>query len=104
MSITYTWDFPRFSIYGSEKVVYNVEWRLSATDGLGHGDQVFSSVELAAPDASTLFTPFEELTPEQVQEWVETALGDRVAEYKQLLEAKIQNQINPATDVVGQPW
>ena len=48
MTITYTWEFPRFSAHpalnGLNNVVYNVEFILTATDGNGHGAQIFDNI------------------------------------------------------------
>ena len=107
LNLIYTWDFARFNVRkgadGLTDVVYSIDWILSGHDGKGHGDQVAGSVNLPEPDPLT-FTPFEQLTQSMVQEWVEFNLGDQLAEYKQILENKITEQITPKVDTLGKPW
>lgn len=108
MNITYTWDFLKFNAHtnlnGNEKVVFNIEFILNASDGNGHGAQVFGTVGLPEPTGNGPFTPFEQLTPEQVTTWVEDALGDTLLDYQRMLEAQIQRQVTPVTVELGKPW
>jgi len=107
MDLTYTWNFVRFNVYNNlnslDKVIYSIDWCLSASDGAGHGDQVYGSTSLSEPDVLS-FTPFEQLTQPQVQTWVIESLGDQLADYQAILQNKIQAQITPTTQVLGQPW
>jgi hypothetical protein len=103
---TYTWDFLKFNAHsnlnGREKVIFNIEFILNGSDGEGHGAQVFGTVGLGEPGDD--FVPFEQLTPEQVVTMVETALGDDLAEYKNMLDSKIQEQLTPTVLELGTPW
>lgn len=106
--ITYTWEFPRFAAHptlkGMSNVVYNVEFILSATDGEGHGAQVFGSVGIPEPDPET-YKPFNLLTQDAVQVWVEAAMGEEVlADYKLNLENQIEQQKAPAIVTLNKPW
>lgn len=103
---TYTWDFLKFNAHanlnGREKVIFNIEFVLNGSDGEGHGAQVFGTVGLSEP--SDDFVPFEQLTPDQVVAMVETALGNDLVEYKEMLDRQIQQQITPAILELGTPW
>jgi hypothetical protein len=106
--ITYTWEFPRFlahpTLNGMSNVVHNVEYILSATDGEGHGAQLFGNIGLSEPD-SMEFREFNYLTQNLVQAWVESALGEEVLQdFKDNLENQIQQQIVPVTVTLNKPW
>lgn len=106
--ITYTWEFPRFSAHptlnGMSNVVYGVEFILSATDGEGHGAQVFGTVGLSEPDPDN-FRQFNLLTHSVVVEWVEASMGEEVlTDYKTNLENQIEQQRQPASVVLNKPW
>lgn len=106
--ITYTWEFPRFSAHptlnGMSNVVYGVEFVLSATDGEGHGAQVFGSVGLSEPDPEN-FRQFNLLTQSTVVEWVEAAMGEEVLnDYKTNLENQIEQQRAPTSVILNKPW
>jgi hypothetical protein len=105
---TYTWDFLKFNAHstlnGNEKVVFNIEFILNANDGDGdgHAAQVFGTVGLSEPTGE--FVPFEQLTAEQVTTWVEDSLGDTLLDYKRMLDAQIQRQVEPVVVELGKPW
>jgi hypothetical protein len=106
--ITYTWEFPRFlahpTLNGMSNVVHNVEYILSATDGEGHGAQLFGNVGISEPD-SMEFREFNYLTQNLVQVWVESALGEEVLQdFKDNLANQIQQQVVPATVTLNKPW
>ena len=106
--ITYTWEFPRFNAHpelnGMTNVIYNVEYILSATDGEGHGSQLFGSVGIPEPDAM-LFKQFNYLTQSVVQEWVITALGEEVlTDMKANLANQIEQQVAPSVVTLSKPW
>jgi len=106
--ITYTWEFPRFSAHptlnGMENVVYGIEFVLSATDGEGHGAQVFGTVGLSEPNPDA-FVPFNHLTQQQVTEWIESSMGEEVLnDYKDNLASQINQQITPVSVTLNKPW
>jgi hypothetical protein len=108
MTITYTWEFPRFSAHpalnGLNNVVYNVEFILTATDGNGHGAQIFDNIGISEPNPDE-FRPFNLLTQRVVEGWVEAALdGGRLADYKQNLADQIERQCAPVTVTLNKPW
>lgn len=107
-NIIFTWEFPRFSAHptlnGLSNVVYNVEFILSATDGEGHGAQVFGSVGVSEPDPET-FKNFNSLTHDVVETWVESAMGEEtLTGYKTGLLSQIEQQKQPPVVLLNKPW
>ena len=108
MAIGYTWDVSTVDTYPTKDsksdVVYNVHWRLTATDdtnkdsegnnwtATNYGSQVVDSSDLSS------FTAFADLTASDVQGWVEAALGaDEVTAMKAALDAQIAEKITPTS-------
>jgi hypothetical protein len=116
MTLTYTWEFPAFDCYptheGKENVVFTVHWRLQGEDESGNTGHTFSTVWLTVdPDAE--FIPFESLTKEIVQGWVETALQNQptpmgditvLNAIKASIEAQIQEKLTPSRITKSAPW
>jgi len=108
MAISYSWNVSTVDTYPTHEekddVVYNVHWRLTATDdanndadGNPQTADVYGSQPLDVSDLSS-FTAFADLTASDVQGWVETALGaDKVTEMKASLDAQIAEQITPTS-------
>ena len=108
MAINYAWDVSTVDTYptkdSNSDVVYNVHWRLKATDdantdsdGNNWTAEVYGSQELDTDDISS-FTAFADLTSSDVQGWVEAALGaDEVTELKSGLDAQIAEKITPTS-------
>ena len=107
MSISYQWNVNTVDVYPSEEghsnVIYNVHWRLNATDtevdaeGNPYVASVYGTQSLDTSDLSN-FTNFESVTSSQVQGWVETAMGEEeVANLKAALDSQIENQKNPTS-------
>lgn len=107
MSITYTWTISQLDCYpqeaGETDVVFIVHWTLSATDGTYSSSQYGTcGVSYTAGEP---FTPYANLTQQQVVGWVEAALGpDQVAAMQASLAQQIQNQINPPVVTPPLPW
>ena len=108
MAISYTWDVSTVDTYPTHNsqsdVVYNVHWRLTATDdtnkdsdGNNWTADVYGSQAVDTSDLSS-FTAFADLTASNVQGWVETALGaDTVTTMKASLDANIAAKITPTS-------
>ena len=73
-------------------VIESVHWRYQAEDAEGNIADVYGSVGLEAPDAET-FKPFEEITKEDVEAWLEAKLD--VESLKAGLDAKLELIANP---------
>ena len=107
MAISYTWDVNTVDVYptdeGHSNVIYNVHWRLNATDtqvdaeGNPYTASVYGTQVLNTSDLSN-FTDFDSVTSSQVQGWVEGAMGaEEVQSLKDNLDANIAGQINPTS-------
>lgn len=112
MAISYSWDVSRVDTSPTHNsqadVVYNVHWRLDATDDantiedmdgndISVSASVYGSQSLDTSDLSS-FTAFADLTASNVQGWVETALGDdKVTELKASLDAQIAEKVTPTS-------
>ena len=106
MAIGYTWDCKTCDTYptksGKSNVVYNVHWRLTATDdtnkdsdgnnwtATSYGSQAVSTDDLSS------FINWSSLTNADVQGWVETALtADTVTAMKTSLDVQIAEKVTP---------
>jgi len=108
MAINYAWDVSTVDTYptkdSNSDVVYNVHWRLKATDDANNDEdgnpqtaEVYGSQGLDTDDISS-FTAFADLTSSDVQGWVEAAMGaDKVTELKSGLDAQIAEKITPTS-------
>ncbi len=108
MAITYAWNVRTVDTYptkdSNSDVVYNVHWRLTATDdtntdsdGNNWTADVYGTQSLDTDDISS-FTAFADLTSSDVQGWVEAALtADKVTEMKASLDAQIAEKITPTS-------
>jgi hypothetical protein len=82
--------------------VYTVHWT-AALEEDGETAGCYGSIGLGEPDLSA-FTPFSQLTKEEVVGWVLSTLGaDQVASIEEALHNQIQQKINP-TSSAGVPW
>lgn len=103
----YNWTFPALEAYpehgGETDVVFTVHYRLDGTDG-EHTAGVYGTVGVTFEGGSE-FTPFADLTKDQVEGWVVDALGEEtVAAMKTNVDGQIENQINPKTITLSPPW
>ena len=107
MAITYEWNVNTVDVYPSEEghsnVIYNVHWRLNATDtevdaeGNPYVASVYGTQSLDTSDLSN-FTDFDSVTSSQVQGWVEAAMGEEAVQgLKDGLDAQIAALITPAS-------
>jgi len=107
MTVTNTWAVKQMDAYpeldGETDVVFTVHWTLTGTDGT-YTAGVYGSVGVTVdPDAP--FTPYADLTQEQVIGWVKSALGDeQVAAYEANVATQIADQINPPVVAPPLPW
>ena len=106
MAISYSWDVSTVDTYPTKDsnadVVYNVHWRLTATDDTNnesdgnpqtatfHGSQSLDTSDLSS------FTNWSSLDAAKVQSWVEAALtADTVTAMKTDLDAQIAEKVTP---------
>lgn len=107
MAITYNWTINPLQCYptASENrdVVFLAHWQLTATSG-SYKESVIGVQSINYNQEST-FIPFQDLTLEIVQSWVENAMGnDTLQIYKDNLNKKIQEKINPTNITLNAPW
>ena len=111
MAVSYNWTINPLEAYptssGELDVVFVAHWQLHATETVGettYNAQSIGTQGLTYASGSA-FTPFEELTLEQVSGWVENAMGTgSVDSMKAGLAQNIANQIVPPTVTLQSPW
>ena len=108
MAIGYTWNVSTCDTYptkdGKSDVVYNVHWRLTATDDTNKDSDgnnwtatIYGSQNVDTSDLSS-FIEWSSLKASDVQGWVETALtADTVTAMKTALDAQIAEKITPTS-------
>lgn len=112
MAISYEWSFPSLDVTYNEidpqteepvqNVVTTVHWVYTARDG-DYTATMYSTVGLPGPGQP--FTAYEDLTPNIVQGWVESAIGaDQVAEMQKSLANSIEAQKTPQGGSMTPPW
>ena len=92
---TYNWKINAVDCYtskdGLEKVAYNVHWSLFATDGENNVSIIgVQSVGEPNPDN---FTPFDQLTEEQVVSWIAASMD--VEQMQANLDKQIEDLVAP---------
>ena len=107
MAVVNTWNVVQMDAYpeydGEQDVVFTVHWTLTGVDG-NYTGSVYGSVGVTL-DPESPFTPYNELTLEQVVGWVQEALGpEQVASYEFNVATQIENQINPPVVTPPLPW
>jgi hypothetical protein len=111
MAATYFWTINPLEAYptasGETDVVFTAHWQLHATETVDEKTYTAQSIgtQGLTYTSGSAFTPFEELTLEQVQGWVENAMGEeQVNNMKAGLATQIANQINPPVLTLTSPW
>ena len=88
-------------VEGSEtNVVITADWRCNGTDETYSGT-CYGSSSFAPPTGS--FTPYEDLTEQQVLDWCYENGVDKTA-IEANVTLQIENQINPPVVVLPLPW
>lgn len=102
MAITYSWTINSMSVTQNPdpNTVVMVNFSINGTDGTYNG-QVTYSVGLPAPTGS--FTPYNELTQEQVVGWVQSVLGTGNIATQASMEAEVNAQIAAQSVSTPQP-
>lgn len=107
MATTYNWTISSMDCVpqedGKSDVVVTAYWNLSATDGTynanSYGSQSFTLQQGGS------FTPYADLTQNQVIGWVQAGLGvDKVTAIQENLDTQIANQVNPPIVTLPLPW
>ena len=102
--ITLSWIIERLLCKPTEgtltDVVITADWRCNGTDETYSGT-CYGSCSFAPPSGS--FTPYEDLTQDQVLGWCYENGVDKTA-IEANVTAQIENQINPPVVVLPLPW
>jgi len=103
-SVTYTWTVTAMDCYVTQdehhNVVYNVHWTCSGVFADTTGS-VYSTCQVPAPTGS--FTPYADLTQDQVLGWIWAGGVDKDAT-QLAVEQQIQQQIAPTVQTLPLPW
>lgn len=88
---------------GLTDVVVTAHWRVDATDGT-HTSGVYGTQSFTLNQEGD-FTPFEDLTQDQVVGWVKDNMGtEGVASLEANLDTQIENLVNPPIVTPPLPW
>lgn len=85
---------------GHTDVVITAGWRCNGTDGTYSGT-VYSTAQMGSIQSE--FTPYDQLTQEQVLGWVWASGVDKTAT-EAAVQQQIDNQINPPVVQPSLPW
>jgi len=106
MNNTYAWVIDKLDVTsfvsGKSNVVNNAYWHIEATDGVNNV-KVYGNQPLTYA-AGADFVPYENLTQEQVLEWVKTSMGDKVAAMEAVADVRLSNLLTPIIEKLKLPW
>jgi len=105
MATVFNWKISQLNCYpqadGQTDVVFVVHWTCSGTDGTYNGS-VYSTCSVTY-EAGTPYTPYADLTQDQVLGWIWTSGVDKTAT-EAAVQQQIDNQINPPVVSPPLPW
>ena len=101
MATEFKWSLPNLERKLEGGFVFTAHWRCTASDG-DFSASSYGTAGFSQDPESDSFTPYEDLTEEQVLEWVWADGVDKDAT-EAALQAKIEDQKNPTT-AAGVPW
>jgi len=111
MAVSYNWTINPLECYPTSSegpdYVFIAHWQLHASEEYSGSLYTATSIGTQSVPANTgsAFIPFEDLTLEIVQGWVEESMGpDQVASLEAGLAQNIANQINPPVVTLQSPW
>ena len=94
---TYTWKINAIDCYtskdGLEKVAYNIHWSYFGTDGT-HTASMIGVQSIGEPNPEN-FVAFEDLTEEQVVEWISASMD--IEKMKENLDKQLTELATPTT-------
>lgn len=104
MATKITWTITALDVKpqaeGLTDVVVTAHWRCTGVDG-AHTGTVYSSTAMGPLQAE--FTPYDQLTQQQVLDWVYAQGVDKAAT-EAAVQAQIDAQINPPVITPALPW
>lgn len=102
---TFNWQISALNCYPQQDdltdVVFIAHWRCTGTDG-DYTASVYSTCSLPAPDPEA-FTPYEDLTLNQVLGWIWNAGVNKNAT-EAAVQTQINNLIDPPVITPNLPW
>ena len=108
MAITYTWTIPTLEHEIADGGVYVAHWRCTGSETTGSGDDavtytasIYGTCGFTYDASSPDYTPYDDLTETQVQEWIWEQVSQ--ADTEAAIASNINAQINPTT-ADGVPW
>lgn len=109
MANTYTWHISPMqcipSIDGVQNYVVSVPWGFNGTDGSWTTSPVCGITEFTINPTKPDLIPYDELTKEQVIQWIESAIGEeQINAYKTQIDSEIEQKNNPSVIFVPLPW
>lgn len=109
MSNTYIWSIENLDAIPNLNTLVDyvvvAYWRVVGTNNQGNFGQQYSSVKFSIDPSKPDYVPYDQLTEEQVIQWVQGALGaEKIAEIYAIIDAIIQEQITPAVISPTLPW
>jgi hypothetical protein len=105
--MNYEWNFPALEVVKNKDSLINViktaHWVYSVENN-GYVASIHGAVDLSDPNPAS-FTPYENVTKEQVQGWVEEAFGQKTLDdMKFNLNELLAQQQTPTNEVLAPPW
>jgi hypothetical protein len=104
MSTTFNWTVTAMDCYpqadGRPDVVFNVHWTCSGVDD-GCNGAVYATCQVPEPGAT--FTPYANLTQNQVLNWIWANGVDKTAT-EDAVQSQIDNAKNPPVVTPALPW
>lgn len=110
MSNTYTWTVSGMSAYpqedGQTDVVFSVQWYCTGSNNANPPvTAVIGNFTPVTYQAGSPFTPYSQLTQDQVIGWVQSAMGPtQVTALYAALDGLISEKINPPVVNPPLPW
>lgn len=106
MANTYQLNITKLEVNKAEgdltDVVFLVHFSyVATTEDEQYSETALGMASIASPDPEN-FTDFSNLAEEQVKGWVESKVN--FEKYKENLDARIQEKINPPTEAKDVPW
>ena len=109
MTATITWTVTAMDCYpeadNEQDVVFNVHWTCSGVETQGettYNGSVYNT-QMVTVDPAEPFTPYADLTQDQVLGWIWAAGVDKTAT-EAAVQQQIDNQINPPVVTPPLPW
>jgi hypothetical protein len=96
---TFLWTIPQMDRLTSDGFVVTVHYRVNATDDI-YTASTYGTVSYTQQPAEQ-YTPYDQLTEDQVVGWIQTSLGKDTVESS--LQGQIDLQKHPVQEA-GVPW